>query len=934
MTIHFPDGTSLDVILTKEAEHEEELMKGDFVRLSWLDVSWYTLPVGSYIVPFTDVLDVAGAPAKFTLYKEFVPDDTPNGYSYKPEFQHPKMWLGYVPFLFETQDASGATVKKTDHTEVGRLSTVMDNLCGFMNEVLGLTVDNGNSGSDNDSTAPSAARFIPVYSDVDPSQTVSVHFSDNDVLSAIGAVANAVGCEWHLDWQLRLLYFGRVKTGVTPYPLVVDVNVKTPAVTRSKDGMYNRYIVQGSSRNNVRETSNGWQATGTRLTLPDEYSDSIIDLRRISPHRPNDTFVQGRENEPALTGVMTLDDVYPHLDLYLYDIRERKKWKTDGNGNLTKERWSVWYTKLAYFDTNNAESIGSFTKGGVLQYWHEYKLDGLAKAHVMDFIAQSNDDGHGHYTFRAVRLDLPWNENLFNGTETSVIRGSGQDQYSLPCREVTVVVGGTGYSLCAAETNMVTMSDGTPYTSYLLPEDYSVYLMQKTTVAGQPDVLSIMQALYDTEQELTILFSDGVNKKAFPTTHIDSRRVDGLAPSFAFRVNEADGAAASPMGTREFEVNYLDDEVEFDKSDDMERPEGASLLAFGYKGDTLPAGYYEIIHTEEGSDKLIMPTTQEQGIVPTQSTSLPSLLNNTGFLFNIAPDGVMMEQGRQALLTEALKEVAVLFADTNNYTFDTNPVAFAAENPRLTIGRTVCYKAYGYEVETRVLKMVTKVDHPFEQSITVGNKILKGANTRLREEIASLRGEMDGWSTQGLSISTDREDVVVVEYEAWQRGGLYYHEDLNRFHVDADGKVSPIIEQSVVWHKGCKWKCLRTLTPEEPSWKAVDWQFLEGNATITMEFDSGGVTAARPGYVHIDVTPHVFFGYVDDISLDVLSWTWERITENEQADIGWTNAHQNQRTLQIRNEDMPATWAVGNPTRFRCTATLPDSTHIVNEVII
>ncbi len=252
MVIYEPDGTKRYVVLTKEAEHEEELMKGDFVRLSWADADYYKLPVGSYIIPFEDVVDVEGNPAKFTLFKDYLPSDTPQGYRYEPQFEHPKMWLQYVPFLFETQDATGATVKKTEYNEVGRLGDIMMNLCAFINDAFGLTSANGNDGTQAEDTC-----FIPVYLNVDASQTVSVMFSDMDVISAIAAVANVVGCEYHIDWQLKLLYFGKIMTGVEPYRLEVDNNVGTPSVSNSKEMMYNRYLVQGSTRNNVRRTTHG-----------------------------------------------------------------------------------------------------------------------------------------------------------------------------------------------------------------------------------------------------------------------------------------------------------------------------------------------------------------------------------------------------------------------------------------------------------------------------------------------------------------------------------------------------------------------------------------------------------------------------------------------------------------------------------------------------
>ena len=52
MIIYGRDNTPLlDVIVTSSAQHEEEMMKSDFVRLSWSDNERHELPVGAYI-PF------------------------------------------------------------------------------------------------------------------------------------------------------------------------------------------------------------------------------------------------------------------------------------------------------------------------------------------------------------------------------------------------------------------------------------------------------------------------------------------------------------------------------------------------------------------------------------------------------------------------------------------------------------------------------------------------------------------------------------------------------------------------------------------------------------------------------------------------------------------------------------------------------------------
>jgi len=264
MNIRKPDGTLLlNAIVTKSAEHVQELMKPEYVKLSWSDAEHYIIPAGSYITPYADITDIDGNPARFTLYKDYVPEETVKGYVYNPEFLHPLMWLSYVPITFDTLDGAGESVKKTEYNYVGRLSDLINQVVAFINNALGLTTGRQNENA----TAGSTTEFMPIYSGVDSTQTVSVYFTNMDVLSAMAEIANVVGCEYHFDWKLKFLYFGDVTLGSTPYQLVVGQNVNDPSVQRSTEQVYNSFLVYGSTRNNFRVTEDGNNvATGTRLT--------------------------------------------------------------------------------------------------------------------------------------------------------------------------------------------------------------------------------------------------------------------------------------------------------------------------------------------------------------------------------------------------------------------------------------------------------------------------------------------------------------------------------------------------------------------------------------------------------------------------------------------------------------------------------------------
>ena len=317
--IYRADGQLLfKTVIGQECEHEEELMKSDLVRLKWNDVERLVLPSGCYITPFPDKRDPDGKVVRYTLFRMYIPEQARLGeYTYAPEFQHPKMRLAYIPFLFDTKDAAGYDIKKSDYDYIGSIGSLVTYICNYINRSLGLAVP-----------------FTVSLSELSASDTVSVTFAEDSILSAIQRIADTLECEFHLDWEKRKFYFGSVYIGEA-CTLKIGENIGVPKIGDSSNRTYNRYYVQGGSRNNTRETESGYIAVNTRLTLDEsKYPGSIIDVRTSSA-------------EPELTGIMTLDDIYPKLDLYLYDLHERHKYKVDGDV-VTDEPWSVWYCKLAY----------------------------------------------------------------------------------------------------------------------------------------------------------------------------------------------------------------------------------------------------------------------------------------------------------------------------------------------------------------------------------------------------------------------------------------------------------------------------------------------------------------------------------------------------------------------------------------------------------
>ena len=373
MTIYdIKDNKIIEATLTEGAEHEEELGKTNLVRLSWQSDVKTTLPAGAYIVPFDDGL-------KYRLLNSYTPTEDGNGFKYAPEFHHPLMWLSRVPFLYETTDSEKNTIKQQEWSYDGLTTNALEYACKAINEALGLTEN----------------KFTYTLCDnVDSSVSFSV--SSNDILSVLSSIAQACkdnSCEWHLSWKHKTLYFGQISInlGENVPTLKVHENIQTASVNGNKEEYYNCFYPQGSTKNMSRKAlvGTGNVATLARLGLnKDIYPDGCI---YISPSGEVITkSVFESINAPKQTLALSFDEIYPHIDLYTYNVHKRvrylkneqtKEVELDSQGN--KKTYTIWYMRLAYPTTIKEEgkTILNTTQDkdkqgkSVTYYWYDYEFD-------------------------------------------------------------------------------------------------------------------------------------------------------------------------------------------------------------------------------------------------------------------------------------------------------------------------------------------------------------------------------------------------------------------------------------------------------------------------------------------------------------------------------------------------------------------------------
>lgn len=363
----------IDVPLTEGAEHEQELSKSDLVRLSWQGSIRVALPAGVYVVPFDDGL-------KYRLLNPYVPIEDDRGFKYAPEFHHPLMWLSRVPFLYDTTDENGTPIRQQEWSFDGLTSSALEHACKAINDALGI-VDK-------------AKQFTyTICGNVDSSVSFSV--SSNDILSVLSSIAQACkgnSCEWHLSWKDRALYFGQVSVNLgEPIPLLkVHDNVQSASISESREGYYNCFYPQGSTKNMSRKAlvGTGNVATLARLGLDrTQYPDGCIYVGEAGNVITKEQF--NSSNFVKQTLALSFDDIYPHINLYAYNIRKRVRYlKREGTNEIEKDSqgnkktYTIWYMRLAYPTTDRDMSktpVNTTTENvngvSTTYYWYDYEVD-------------------------------------------------------------------------------------------------------------------------------------------------------------------------------------------------------------------------------------------------------------------------------------------------------------------------------------------------------------------------------------------------------------------------------------------------------------------------------------------------------------------------------------------------------------------------------
>ena len=365
--------------VTSAAKREQEMSKSDYISLSFSAAEKVILPVGAYINYTYKIDKVREVTRKFLLLESYEPIQTDEcSWKYTPQFQHPKIILSKTPFFIYTRNSQNVKVKQNVWSFVGTTSTLSGKIADFLNKDLMF----GECG------------WKVIFSNV-TANTVNVSFSDNDFISALTAITNAIGdnCEWHIDYDDEIIYIGKVLIGATPVVLEVGKNVGVPSINNSKEGYYNAFSIFGGTRNITQVNSKGENVSSgdIRLQLDEGNGTILIDGKERSYSIDKYSTLDLRADktkEPLFTKVLDFSQIFPSLNTYVYNVRGRVKYVLDKNNNKIPisnadgsikeyKTFTVWYMRLAYPTTEKITGktiINTTVDDGVTHYWYDFEI--------------------------------------------------------------------------------------------------------------------------------------------------------------------------------------------------------------------------------------------------------------------------------------------------------------------------------------------------------------------------------------------------------------------------------------------------------------------------------------------------------------------------------------------------------------------------------
>ena len=366
--------------ITSSAVRYQEMSKSDYISLSWTSAQKVILPVGAYIEHTYKIDSVREVTRQFLLLEAYEPTQSDEmSWKYTPEFQHPMMLLSKIPFYIKIKNSQNEDIKQHVWSFVGTMNTIAGKIEDFLNKEI----------------AFGQAGWVVQY-DSSNANTVNVSFSENDFISALTAIVNAIGdnCEWHIDYDNEVVYIGKIQRDDLPsVTLKVGENIGSPSITSSKESYYNNFAIFGGTRNitQVNKKGENISSSDIRLQLSEGSGTVEIDGKTVAYTIDEYSTLDLRKskNEPLFTKVLDFSQIFPSLNTYVYNVRGREKYVLDEDGKkipltdntdgsaATYKTFTVWYMRLAYPTTEEVSGktlINKTVDDGVTHYWYDFEV--------------------------------------------------------------------------------------------------------------------------------------------------------------------------------------------------------------------------------------------------------------------------------------------------------------------------------------------------------------------------------------------------------------------------------------------------------------------------------------------------------------------------------------------------------------------------------
>ena len=315
---------------------EENINDGGYVQMEWNDTASAPIAAGTACPIDSDYL----------LFSTYWPSQqSAYSYRYAPKFLHRLAQLDYLPFYFKTEAVTGSDgagnvtyedVVLSTYPYTGNIQTIAAALARCLS-------DHGDLGQWTADTGGLSSSVIQ-----------SIRFDGATVKSAAAAIADAFGVDYHFIWSSRTIQFGAFDMdGSTPGYGTARIGENgtenAGVLVSATDGgiQYNTFRILGGTKNMSKKTIRGQNVQVTQRLMLD--GNSILG-----------------GGSPRIMKDLVFDDIYPKMELWMYDVHERRCWLTDENGKkivdsqttnpetgaveTTYKQYSKWYFKLAYWN--------------------------------------------------------------------------------------------------------------------------------------------------------------------------------------------------------------------------------------------------------------------------------------------------------------------------------------------------------------------------------------------------------------------------------------------------------------------------------------------------------------------------------------------------------------------------------------------------------